>query len=65
MSTNGQKEVYLNADELLTAIFRYLAQKNVKVGPGVEVQWIVNPNEVNPVTIKDIGAKIYLGEPTK
>ena len=63
MEGNGRKEVYLNSDELLTAIFRYLAQKNIKVGPGVEVQWIVNPHEANPTTLTDIAARIYLGEP--
>jgi hypothetical protein len=56
MEGNGRKEVYLNSDELLTAIFRYLAQKNIKVGPGVEVQWIVNPHEANPTTLTDIAA---------
>ncbi len=45
MEGNGQQKVFLNSDELMTAIVRYLNSKNVKIGPRSDFKWIIIPQE--------------------
>lgn len=73
MSENGgnghirvEESVTLTSNELLEAIFRYLAQREIKVNPGTEIQWHIDFHEgynVPPEAIKDISAICYLGKP--
>jgi hypothetical protein len=63
MEGNGQQKVFLNSDELMTAIVRYLNSKNVKIGPGADFKWIIVPQEGYELPpIKDISMQIDLGE---
>lgn len=61
---NGEREVLLNSDELMTAIVRYLTQKNIKYGAGLEIEWVIMPEEGHQLPpIRDIAMRCKLGQP--
>jgi hypothetical protein len=56
----------LDSNMLLEAIFHYIAERGIKYGPGVEIEWNVDFNEgynVPKEAIKDISVRCYLGKP--
>jgi hypothetical protein len=59
-----EESITLKSNELLEAIFHYLAERQTKIGPGVEIQWKIDYHEgynVPPAAIKDISTVCYLG----
>ena len=59
-----EESVTLNSNELLEAIFHYLSEREIKYGPGVDIQWKIDFYEgynIPPEAIRDISAVCYLG----